>query len=106
MSGTITSVAQRQETSEPAGSTSGTGAIWPQETAPSAAPTPTTPGEAVTLSADAQTTTQLLDAARNAGGVDQGAVAKLQDAVQAGTYDVTPETLARAIAAALKEMPS
>ncbi|HVE22010.1 MAG TPA: flagellar biosynthesis anti-sigma factor FlgM [Acidocella sp.] len=60
-------------------------------------------GEAVTLSADAQTTTQLLDAARNSSGVNEQAVAQLRAAVQNGTYSVPPDTLARSIRSAMKE---
>jgi flagellar biosynthesis anti-sigma factor FlgM len=62
-------------------------------------------GEAVTLSADAQTTTQLLGAARNASGVNAQAVAQLRAAIQNGTYSVAPDTLARSISSAMKEAP-
>jgi flagellar biosynthesis anti-sigma factor FlgM len=54
-------------------------------------------GEAVTLSADAQTTASLLDAARGADGVDAARVAQLRSAVQAGTYNVLPDDVAKAI---------
>ncbi|HEY1858025.1 flagellar biosynthesis anti-sigma factor FlgM [Acidocella sp.] len=60
-------------------------------------------GEAVTLSDDAQTTTQLLGAARNSSGVNEQAVAQLRASVQNGTYDVSPDTLARSITSAVKE---
>ena len=60
-------------------------------------------GEAVTLSDDAQTTTQLLGAARNSSGVNEQAVAQLRAAIQNGTYDVSPDTLARSITSAVKE---
>ena len=60
-------------------------------------------GEAVTLSDDAQTTTQLLGAAMNASGVNEQAVAQLRASIQNGTYDVSPDTLARAISSAAKE---
>jgi flagellar biosynthesis anti-sigma factor FlgM len=60
-------------------------------------------GEAVTLSADAQTTTQLLGAARSASGVNDQAVAQLRTAIQNGTYNVSPGTLARSISSAMKE---
>jgi flagellar biosynthesis anti-sigma factor FlgM len=62
-------------------------------------------GEAVTLSADAQTTTQLLGAARNSSGVNQQAVAQLRAAIQNGTYNVSPNMLARSISSAMKEAP-
>lgn len=57
-------------------------------------------GEAVTLSATAQSSALLLDAARNADGVDQARVAQLRSALQGGSYDVSPEDLAKAIAGA------
>jgi flagellar biosynthesis anti-sigma factor FlgM len=59
--------------------------------------------EAVTLSAEAQTTTRLLTAAREAEGVDQANVERIRNALQGGTYNVSPEDLAQAIAAVLKE---
>jgi len=54
-------------------------------------------GEAVTLSATSQAGAQLLAAARAADGVDEARVAQLRGAVQAGTYEVAPEDLAKAI---------
>jgi flagellar biosynthesis anti-sigma factor FlgM len=57
-------------------------------------------GEAVTLSADAQTTASLLNAARNADGIDAARVAQLRSAVQAGTYNVSPDDVAKAITGA------
>jgi negative regulator of flagellin synthesis FlgM len=62
-------------------------------------------GEAVTLSADAQTTTQLLGAARNSSGVNAQAVAQLRAAIENGTYSVSADTLARSISSAMKEAP-
>jgi negative regulator of flagellin synthesis FlgM len=83
-----------------AGSAAGSGAV-PAAAAPAAA----TAGaaEEVTVSADAATTTQLLEAARGADGVNQGAVQQLRGAIQAGTYQVPPHALAKAIAGALRE---
>lgn len=63
------------------------------------------PGEAVTLSAGAQVTIQLLDAARNASGVDQSTVIKARAAIQSGSYNVSPQDLASAITTAYKESP-
>jgi flagellar biosynthesis anti-sigma factor FlgM len=63
----------------------------------------TAAGEAVTVSADANTSTQLLDAARNADGMDDAAVQRLRSAVQGGTYDVSPQDLARAMTNAARE---
>jgi flagellar biosynthesis anti-sigma factor FlgM len=59
--------------------------------------------ESVTLSAAAQATTQLLNAARAASGVNPAAVAQLRAAVASGTYNVPPAALAQAIATGLKE---
>jgi flagellar biosynthesis anti-sigma factor FlgM len=59
--------------------------------------------EAVTISQAAQTTTQLLNAARGASGVDQAAVQQIRTALQNGSYNVAPEDLAQAIATVLKE---
>lgn len=85
----------------------------PQATAQAAPPVPgTTPpaqtsstaqSDSVTLSAAAQTSTQLLSAARNSDGINQTAVAQIRSAIQSGTYNVAPEDLAQAIATVLKE---
>ena len=64
-----------------------------------------TAAEAVTVSADANATTQLLDAARNADGIDHSSVASLRAAVQNGTYNVSPEDLAQSIIRAVQETP-
>ncbi len=56
--------------------------------------------EAVTLSADGQSTAQLLDAARGADGVDSQKVEQLRQAVQSGSYGPTPEDVAKAISSA------
>jgi negative regulator of flagellin synthesis FlgM len=72
-------------------------------TASDAAPATPPPGEAVTLSAAAQTSTQLLSAARDATGINQAAVAQIRAAIANGTYNVAPEDLAQAIATVLKE---
>jgi len=103
MTSSINSVSQSPGTSESAGPASGPAGVRPAETAPAAADITLAPGEAVTVSADAETTTQLLDAARGADGVDQTSVARLRGAVQDGSYDVSPDNLARAITGALKE---
>jgi flagellar biosynthesis anti-sigma factor FlgM len=59
--------------------------------------------DSVTLSAAAQTSTQLLNAARDSDGVDQAIVQQIRTSLQNGSYNVTPEDLAQAIAAVLKE---
>jgi len=83
-------------------STAGSGSTQRQ---PSAAPAeaPAAQSEAVTLSEAAQTTTQLLDAARQSEGINQEAVAQIRAALQNGSYNVAPEDLAQAIAMVLKE---
>lgn len=63
----------------------------------------TSSGEAVTISASAQATTQLLNAARDATGIDHTAVQQIRTALKNGTYNVAPEDLAHAIATVLKE---
>jgi flagellar biosynthesis anti-sigma factor FlgM len=56
--------------------------------------------EAVTVSADSQSSSQLLNAARGADGIDTTRVAQLRSSIQNGTYNVSPEDLAKAIGAA------
>jgi flagellar biosynthesis anti-sigma factor FlgM len=77
----------------------------PASTATSETTTHSQPGEAVTLSSGAQITTQLLDAARAASGVDQNAVTQARTAIQSGSYNVSPQDLANAITTAFKETP-
>jgi len=84
----------------------GTVAARPLAAVPTTPAITTTAGESVTLSSDAVTTTQLLVAAQAADGMDQSAVQQLQGAVQAGTYDVSPEALVKAMASAFKEIAS
>jgi flagellar biosynthesis anti-sigma factor FlgM len=60
-------------------------------------------GESVTLSPDAQAAAQLLDAAQTSNGVDDKTVASLRAALADGSYQVSPEDLAQAIATVLKE---
>jgi len=57
----------------------------------------------VTLTPDAQTSADLLEAARAAAGVDHQAVQGLKAQIMSGTYDVPPENLAASIVAALTE---
>jgi len=59
--------------------------------------------EAVTLSEAAQTTTQLLNAARESNGINQSAVDQIRGALANGSYSVSPADLAQAIATVLKE---
>ncbi len=70
---------------------------------PAASATPPAQTDSVTLSAAAQTSTQLLGAARAASGINHAAVAQLRGALQSGAYNVSPEKLAQAIATVLKE---
>jgi flagellar biosynthesis anti-sigma factor FlgM len=72
-------------------------------TAPAGGASAAPQGEAVTLSEAAQTTTQLLNAAREANGVNQSAVEQIRGALANGSYNVAPADLAQAIATVLKE---
>ncbi|WP_419759410.1 flagellar biosynthesis anti-sigma factor FlgM [Acidisoma sp.] len=63
-------------------------------------------GEEVTLTSDAQISADLLEAARTASGVDHSAVESLKAQMGAGTYEVSPETLAASILAANTETRS
>lgn len=104
MTSSINAIGLSQVTPDIAGqgdAAAATRAAAAAESAPSAST-----GEAVTLSADAQTTTQLLGAARNASGVNAQAVAQLRAAIMNGTFDVPPDTLARSISSAMKEANS
>jgi flagellar biosynthesis anti-sigma factor FlgM len=89
--------------SDSAEATGSSAAARPAATPQAASGAETAAGEAVTVSADANTSTQLLDAARNADGMDDAAVQRLRSAVQSGTYDVSPQDLARAMTNAARE---
>jgi len=62
--------------------------------------------DSVTLSAAAQSGAQLLAAAQNATGIDHAAVANIRAQLANGSYNVSPENLAQAIATVLKETKS
>jgi negative regulator of flagellin synthesis FlgM len=81
----------------------GTSPAKPASSVPADSAADTSQSEAVTLSAAAQTTTQLLGAAQDSDGINQEAVAQIRSALQAGTYNVAPEDLAQAIVTVLKE---
>jgi flagellar biosynthesis anti-sigma factor FlgM len=100
MTSPISSYSQTQGLSE---------STTPGTAAPRTTPTPptavgTAQGEAVTLTPAAQTSEQLLHAARAASGVDNSTVQSLRAAIQADTYNVPPDTLATSIVAALKDL--
>lgn len=81
-----------------------TGPAAPQSPAAGFTPAAATAStEAVTLSSDAQTRTQLLDAARIAEGANHPAIAQLRAAIQSNSYNIPPHALAGAIATAMKE---
>ena len=88
-----------------------TGQAGGQASIPSAA-TPPEPVQAapqtdsVTLSPAAQSGAQLLTAAQGSTGIDQASVASIRAQLAAGTYNVSPENLAQAIATVLKETKS
>ncbi len=75
----------------------------PKPPAASAGSEAATQSEAVTLSPEAQTTTQLLGSARDANGMNQSAVEQIRGALANGSYNVAPEDLANAIVTVLKE---
>lgn len=83
--------------------TSGAAAAGAAREAPAGAADASSAGEAVTLSSSAATTTQLLDSARSADGVNPAAVQRLRGAIQSGTYQVAPADLAKSISGALRE---
>ncbi|WP_297494894.1 flagellar biosynthesis anti-sigma factor FlgM [Acidocella sp.] len=68
---------------------------------PASAAAPQT--DSVTLSAAAQSGAQVLAAAQGAAGIDKAAVANIRAQLANGSYNVSPENLAQAIATVLKE---
>jgi flagellar biosynthesis anti-sigma factor FlgM len=104
MTSSITSLSQNAPTPE-GGQAGRLGTVKSSPQTGAGALTASQPGEAVTLSAAAQITTQLLDAARVAPGLDSAAVTQARAAIQSGTYNVSPQDLAGAITAAFKELP-
>jgi flagellar biosynthesis anti-sigma factor FlgM len=99
MTNTISPFSQTPPMAEPAGASP----AKPASSAPVESAADTSQNEAVTLSAAAQTTTQLLGAAQDSEGINHEAVAQIRNALQAGTYNVAPEDLAQAIVTVLKE---
>jgi flagellar biosynthesis anti-sigma factor FlgM len=99
MSNTILPITQ-QALPEPANGQATGQAVSPQvpATGPGALQT-----DSVTLSATAQASTALLSSARNAQGMDHAAVAQIRAQLANGSYNVSPENLAQAIATVLKE---
>jgi flagellar biosynthesis anti-sigma factor FlgM len=101
MTSSITALGQSQVAPEVSGQTDAPTA--PRSGSAESGAESASSAEAVTLSPDAQTTTQLLGAARSASGMNEQAVAQLRASIQNGTYDVSPDTLARSITNAVKE---
>ena len=85
-----------------AGDVSGLGGSAAHGQAPSSATTGQAKAahEAVTLTQSAKTSAQLLAHARQASGMDAAIVSRLQSAVQNESFQVSPDQLANAIAAA------
>jgi flagellar biosynthesis anti-sigma factor FlgM len=106
MTGPVTSFSQGQGLSDPIGSTTTAPTSASSSTPSSGSPAgaAVAAGEAVTLTPEAQTSTDLLEAARAATGVDLQAVQSLKAQIMAGTYQVPPANLAASIVAALTEM--
>jgi flagellar biosynthesis anti-sigma factor FlgM len=73
---------------------------------PTPAATPEAQTDSVTLSPAAQSGAQLLTAAQSASGINHEAVAAIRAQLAEGTYNVSPENLAQAIATVLKETKS
>ncbi|GAN79992.1 flagellar biosynthesis anti-sigma factor FlgM [Acidocella aminolytica] len=59
--------------------------------------------ETVTLSTAAQTNAALVSAAHGSSGVSQTKVSAIKEALANGSYNVSPENLAKAIATVLNE---
>ena len=107
MTNRIISYSQSQALNDPYGSPGaspaapppGASSVTSSAGAGAAAPS----GEAVTLTPDAQSSTDLLEAARAASGIDQQAVQSLKAEILSGGYQVPPESLATSIVVALSE---
>jgi flagellar biosynthesis anti-sigma factor FlgM len=97
-------VTQSDGVSGAAASASGSAPVQPTTASGAPGDAETTDAEAVTVSSDASTSTELLASARSADGINQSVVSALRSAVQNGTYNVSPEDLARSITSALREI--
>jgi flagellar biosynthesis anti-sigma factor FlgM len=106
MTNRIISYSQSQALSDPYGSPGATPPGASSVTSSAGASAAASSGEAVTLTPDAQTSTDLLEAARAASGIDQQAVQSLKAEITSGTYQVPLESLATSIVAALSETRS
>jgi flagellar biosynthesis anti-sigma factor FlgM len=106
MTSPISSYSQSSGLPDPIGSAAGAPAASPPGASSSRAGAPAPSGEAVTLTPDAQTSTDLLEAARSAPGVDYQAVQSLKAEIASGTYQVPSENLAASIVAAFAETRS
>jgi flagellar biosynthesis anti-sigma factor FlgM len=73
---------------------------------PEATPQAAAQTDSVTLSEAAQSGAQLLGAAQKSSGIDEAAVANIRVQLANGSYNVSPEDLAQAIATVLKETKS
>jgi len=100
----INSVTQSDGVSGAAASASGSAPVQPTTASGAPGDAETTDAEAVTVSSDASTSTELLASARSADGINQSVVSALRSAVQNGAYNVSPEDLARSITSALREI--
>jgi flagellar biosynthesis anti-sigma factor FlgM len=108
MTNPVSSYSPGQALSDPIGSASAAPNAASSSTSPSGSPpdAPVSSGEAVTLTSDAKTSTDLLQAAREAAGIDLQAVQSLKAQIIAGTYQIPPAKLAASIIAALAETQS
>ena len=111
MTSPVSSYSQPSGLSDPIGSANASVATTPAGAASPAASSGSRTGagftgEAVTLTPDAQTSADLLEAARAASGIDHASVQSLKAEIISGTYQVPPENLAASIVAALSETRS
>jgi flagellar biosynthesis anti-sigma factor FlgM len=104
MSNTIPPFRQPNVPETASGQAGGQASVAAAATPPAAAPA--AQSDSVTLSAAAQSSAQLLSAAQNSTGIDQASVASIRAQLASGTYNVSPENLAQAIATVLKETKS
>jgi flagellar biosynthesis anti-sigma factor FlgM len=114
MTSPISSYSQSQGLPDPIGSSNASStAAPPGASATSSGTSSGTPadaaarsGEAVTITPNAQSSADLLEAARAATGTDQQAVQSLKADILSGSYQVPPDNLAASIVAALAEIRS
>jgi flagellar biosynthesis anti-sigma factor FlgM len=110
MTSPISSYSQSQGLPDPIGSSNASSTAAPPGASATSSGTPADAaarsGEAVTITPNAQSSADLLVAARAATGTDQQAVQSLKADILSGSYQVPPDNLAASIVAALAEIRS